>query len=422
MLGMSRRVAVSGLVASLVDGGLLRDLPGGAFFSAGVIARRGDGRVALRRVGGLSMHPGGRMRPFRPQHSFRVASISKMVTALGFMQLEASGLVRLDEDVSAYLGAPLRHPAFPDIPITPRMLLSHTSGLRNGADFPVPFGERLLPRLHAAAGEPLFGGWFGGERESPGEWFAYSDTNFAVLAQIMERVSGRRFDRLMSENIFAPLGLDIGYNWSGVSQRRRGRAAAGARWQDGAWGPQVDAAPPAAPEPALYRREQSPTLSASDYELGSNGFAFAPHGGLRLSLSDMDRLAAVLAHGAASILPAGALERMCTPAWARNLTQRNATDGGFYMRFGLGVHVFAGAALSAAELGDAFLGAGSAEWRGHFGDAYGWMTGLVWNARTRDSIAYALNGMPEVERPQGARSALTAPEESLIDAALSALS
>lgn len=50
------------------------------------------------------------------------------------------------------------------------------------------------------------------------------------------------------------------------------------------------------------------------------------------------------------------------------------------------------------------------------------MTGLWWNTRTRASIIYAVNGMPEAERPPGMRSpALTAPEEALVDMALAAL-
>ena len=45
----------------------------------------------------------------------------------------------------------------------------------------------------------------------------------------MENVSGRRFDDYMRETLFAPLGLDCGYNWSGVSQAARDRVAPGAR-------------------------------------------------------------------------------------------------------------------------------------------------------------------------------------------------
>jgi hypothetical protein len=103
-------------------------------------------------------------------------------------------------------------------------------------------------------------------------------------------------------------------------------------------------------------------------------------------------------------------------AWVHRVQPPNGgTENGFYQRFGLGVHLPA-----RRRARDAF-GAAPAGWRGHFGDAYGWMTALLWNARTRDTIVYALNGMPETDRPVGAGSALTAPEEALFTLGLRAL-
>ena len=55
----------------------------------------------------------------------RIASISKLVVALGVMRMVEAGQLDLDRDVSDYLGWPLRNPAFPDRPITLRLLLSH---------------------------------------------------------------------------------------------------------------------------------------------------------------------------------------------------------------------------------------------------------------------------------------------------------
>ena len=57
----------------------------------------------------------------------RVASVSKMFTVFGVMQLVEAGKIDLDEDVSRYLGFELRNPNFPDEKITVRMLASHTS-------------------------------------------------------------------------------------------------------------------------------------------------------------------------------------------------------------------------------------------------------------------------------------------------------
>ncbi len=376
--------------------------------SAGYIVRRG---AAMRhRAEGMALHPGNRWSSFSQRQPFRVASVSKMVSAAGFMTLATRGLVDLDADVSTYLGAPLRHPAFPKIPITARMLLSHTSGLRNGDDFPVPFNQPLLGRLDRTLHEPEFGGWFSPASEAPGAWFAYSDTNFAVIAQIAECVTGVRFDQFMRDSVFAPRDLDIGYNWSGVSQRKRARAAAACRWIDGAWTPQVDANPPPAPDIALYRAESDTSSTAADYRVATNGFAFAPHGGLRLSLADLDVLAR-------HFLAAGSLpEIMQTSAWMFSPEAPNgASENGFYQAYGLGMQIPLG------RPSDRFFGADSAEWRGHCGDAYGWMTGLWWNVRTQTTLVYAINGMPEANRRQAAQTAMTAAEQALINRALEEL-
>jgi CubicO group peptidase (beta-lactamase class C family) len=339
-----------------------------------------------------------------------------MVTAAGFMRLVATGTVRLNEDASTYLGRSLRHPSFPELAITPRMLLSHTSGLRNGADFPLPFSVSLPERLRHAASEPEYGGWFAPPDQAPGAFFAYSDVNFGLIAEIIERVTGRRFDLYMRETVFEPLGLDIGYNWSGTSQSARDRVAPAARLIEGQWSAEFDESPPTAPGVSLYRGDAPEEPRLEDYGIGQNGLGFSPHGGLRVSLADMDALARFFAHGDARVLDGDALRTMQRQAWAYRARPPNAaTETGFYQRFGLGVHLPAGRSAR-----DAFAAAPTG-WRGHFGDAYGWMTALLWNARTRDTIVYALNGMPETGRPPGARSALTAPEEALFTLGLSAL-
>src|SRR6185312_14055736 len=68
--------------------------------------------------------------------------------------------------------------------------------------------------------------------------------------------------------------------------------------------------------------------------------------------------------------------------------------------------------------GDRFFGPDTTDWRGHFGDAYGWITGLFWNRRDGRTLVYAINGMPETGRPPARNSSLTAPEETLIGLAL----
>lgn len=379
---------------------------GEGLLSRGYIVRRG--RTVYTHVSGRAFTPSGE-RPFDLRQPFRVASVSKMVTAIGVLEIISRGGISLDDDVSSVLGWRLRHPAWSDRPITARQLLSHTSGLRNGADFPVPFNRSLKARLEKAATEADYGGWFAPVAEPPGVWFAYSDVNFAILAQMAERVTGERFDEVMRAVLFAPLGLDVGYNWSGVSQAKRLRAAAACRREGGAWRPQADGRPPPAPDIALYRGEGDAKSTLDDYRIGENGFAFAPHGGLRLSLRDMDVLARTFARTAFN----GALS---APMWTSISEPPNgASENGFFQAYGLGLHVLLGRPR------DSYFGASSPEWRGHFGDAYGWMTGLWWCSRREATLVYAINGMPEQGRPQSARTALTSAEQDLIDEALAAV-
>jgi CubicO group peptidase (beta-lactamase class C family) len=77
----------------------------------------------------------------------RIASISKLVTAIGVLRLVDQKRLDLDRDVSDYLGWRLRNPAFPDAAITLRLLLSHRSSLRDDADYLIPLGDTVRARL-----------------------------------------------------------------------------------------------------------------------------------------------------------------------------------------------------------------------------------------------------------------------------------
>ena len=380
--------------------------------SAGIMARGPDGRLKLSLSGGLAQTPDG-ARAFRPDQPFRVASVSKMFAAICLVRLIPEGL---DRDVSDILDFQLRHPSFPEAAITARMLLSHTGGLRNGDSYPVPFNHPLAEAFHPDGRHYDAGTWFGPAEHAPGSWFSYADVNFALAAQMVERLTGERFDLHVRRVLFDPAGLDIGYNWSGVSAARRRHAAAGLRRMDGTWAAQVDSAPPPWPDVALYRGDEPSSTGLEAYVPGQNGFAFAPQGGLRLSLSDMDQLAVRFAEGGEPLLPPALLTLMQAPQWHLTRSPLNGdAEGGVFQAYGLGIQALM---ANPGPSGDAYFGADSGDWRGHLGDAYGWMTGLFWNVKDRRTLVWAINGMPETGRPAARRSALSAPEEALIALAL----
>ena len=70
------------------------------------------------------------------EHSyFRIASVTKLVTGIGLLQLMEQGVLDPDEDISTYLGYTVRNPRYPDDPITLRQLMSHTAGLNENSSY-----------------------------------------------------------------------------------------------------------------------------------------------------------------------------------------------------------------------------------------------------------------------------------------------
>lgn len=391
-----------------------------AVLGVAAMARDRRGRLVLAEAAGRGVRGSGPTRrefPFTLDTPVRVASISKLATAAVFMRLAESGAVRLDEDVSERLGWRLRHPAHPDVPITPRLLAAHLAGLRNGTSFPVPVGHALQEAFAPGGRHWDEGSWFAPATEPPGRWWAYADVNSAVLAQVLERATGERFDRLARRLLFDSAGLEVGFNWSGVGQAKRDRASACCSLVDGVWTPGVDAEVPPAPEPWINAAPERPGLRADDYRPGENGFAFSPQGGLRASVRDLDLWAVVFGRGGGTALSRGSVDEMSRPAWRWRTAAPNGTLGdGLIRTYGLCVQAPSGAAA------DAFFGPGSADWRGHFGEAYGLVSGLWWNRLDGRTLAYVINGTPrpaEAART-GSATALTPWERAVFAAAQAA--
>ena len=391
-----------------------------AVMGFGVIARDGAGRVILEQAGGSGrLARGGELqtRPFSLDTPMRIASITKLVAMTAIMTLVERRRLSLDADAGDLAGFRLRHPAHPDVRITPAMLASHTSGLRNGPSYPVPLGRELRAAFEPDGEFHDAGTWFAPADQPPG-FFAYADVNFAVLAQIAERVSGERFDRFVRRTVLEPLGLDAGLNWSGVSQPARDRASACCRIVDGVWTPQVDREVSPAPGIHVTRAPDEPPPTVEAYVPGANGFVFSPQGGLRASVSDLDRLARMYAGhaGVPRAVSRRTVARMAAPVWTYDPFQPNGlTDRGLLQSYGLSVHRLLG------RPGDAVFGLGSDEWAGHFGQAYGLQSGLFWNRRDGRTLAYMISGTPrDAEGLSGARSAASPWEETILNAALEA--
>ncbi|MEI6727928.1 MAG: serine hydrolase, partial [Actinomycetes bacterium] len=224
---------------------------------------------------------------------YRIASISKMVAAVGLMQLVEKGKIDLDADVSKYLGFSFRNPNFPNAKITTRMLLSHTSSLRDGDYYSFPATDKLSDYV-TPAGAHFEGGarWatpIAGTDASPGHYFSYQNLNYGVLATILEAVTHERFDRYMQTHVLDPLGADASYDvrWFSLCDLRnvgvlyRQMDANGVWDSNGPWYPQVDD----------YRGVRPPApVGADSYVPGTNATWESPQGGLRISALDLSRV------------------------------------------------------------------------------------------------------------------------------------
>jgi serine beta-lactamase-like protein LACTB, mitochondrial len=136
--------------------------------------------------------------PVWPTTKFRIASISKPVTALGLMKLVEAGKVDLDAPVQKYV------PSFPDkgATITVRMIAGHLGGIRHYK------GDEFLIQKHYASvteglkifqDDPLV--------SPPGTKFNYSSYGFNLLSAVIESASGQNFLAYMQEHVFTPMGL-----------------------------------------------------------------------------------------------------------------------------------------------------------------------------------------------------------------------
>lgn len=306
---------------------------------------------------------------FTATTKMRVASVSKLATALTAHRLVEAGIVDLDADVSNAFAVSIRHPGFPESPVTLRHLLSHTAGLEDPETYwiaaPRPITELFGEGMWRAPG-------FG----PPGSGFRYSNFGYGLAATLLERRTGERFDQLAQRLVLGPAGLSAGFNWSGVSRSERARGASIYRKVAGNW--KVEADGPGvlgADAPAVLLEEG---FELADYVPGTNGTLFSPQGGLRASLEDLCRLVREVA----------GVDALDQPVWRFRPDAPNGdTEAGYFNAFSAGAHIH--------EHEDSPV----PDFRliGHHGEAYGLYCG-AWHVPALDAqFAYAINGTPDGE-------------------------
>lgn len=144
-----------------------------------------------------------------PYTKFRVGSITKTFVAACIMKLEEAGLLSIEDPIDNYLRSSLVNDTIMSSgTVKIRHLLNHTSGIANSADNQNCQAEVLNnPLIEYTYEDAIYCGTSQGEIFPPEFAWAYSNTNYSILAMIIEEVSGMSYAEYVTEHIFTPLAL-----------------------------------------------------------------------------------------------------------------------------------------------------------------------------------------------------------------------
>ena len=373
------------------------------------------GREVYRFAGGVRRMAGVQTWPMTEDSRFRMASVSKMFTVFTIMQLAEAGKLSLDEDVSEYLGFRLRHPSYPDVPVTLRQLASHTSGLRDGKVYSSP--PSVGVQAFFRPGSPYWegGGHFAPAGQAPGTYFTYCNLNYGLLGTVIEAVTGQRFDQYQKTHILKDLDCRADYvpgNLEapefarlGTIYRKQDRQG---RWEEkGSWqGIMDDFGGVQPPRETLslqnpYAQDVCQTYDLAGYQPGTNATIFSPQGGLRLSLEELDHVLAMLLHdgryAGRQVLRPASLQAMFSPQWTYD-GHNGDTCGQTLLTYGLGEFFVDGRGPARCCRTKAI------DLWGHTGQAFGLLSGLFIRLGTGSGFAYVMNGeaLAEDDDPRSA--------------------
>jgi len=308
---------------------------------------------------------------------FRIASISKLFTATAIMQLVEQNKADLDEDISTYLGFIIRNPNFPDKKITLYQLLTHTSSLNsdeiNGnvyAKFISSSQNENVPTLNEIFldtgryyNNNIWGKWKPGDHE---QW-TYSNLGSILIAAIIEKRTGKRFDQYIIEKIFEPLQIKNA-EFTFPKNEQNENIATLYQWNSNSNGYIV----------TLDGSDIPKKFRWDDYVPGTNGGMFNPQGGLYISGEELSHF--MIAHMQNGhyknkrILKENTAKLMKAVHWKSNNLNR------FFTRMGLQIHISSDFLLEFPNM------------VGHSGEAYGLLSDMYWEEDKEFGIIFLING------------------------------
>src|SRR5262245_15545926 len=172
-------------------------------FSGSVLVAKGDDVLVAKGVGLANIE---HQVPNTPQTKFRLGSITKQFTATAILLLAQQNKLSVEDLASKHVeNCPEAWNA-----VTIHHLLTHTSGIPSFTSLPsyresMPLPSPPSKTLDRVRDMPL--------EFTPGEKFTYSNSGYVLLGQIIEKVAGKPYEKLLPEVIFEPLGMkDTGYD------------------------------------------------------------------------------------------------------------------------------------------------------------------------------------------------------------------
>jgi D-alanyl-D-alanine carboxypeptidase len=195
LIACSTLYAQTGSLENWTDS-YISGLPPTQHFRGNILVER-DGQVLLKKSYGLADESWS--VPNVTDGRFEIASVSKQFTAVAILQLAEAGKLSIQDRVSKF------YPQAPESwhAITIEELLTHTSGLPNNdlKDFTkgiaVPYTPEEL--IQTFRDRPLVA--------PPGTKWAYTNTEYYLLAYIIEKLSGESYGAYLADHIFKPLGM-----------------------------------------------------------------------------------------------------------------------------------------------------------------------------------------------------------------------
>lgn len=239
---------------------------------------------------------------------FRIASISKSFSGVSIMQLVEAGKISLEDDVNDILGMNIRNPRYPDIPITVKMLLSHTSSMKDGGGAArytdltyIDESKTPIEEIRDKSYLPY----------APGQGYKYCNRALNTIGVIIEKVSGERFDNYVLNHILRPMGLsekEAGYNVDTLDNSKFTSLYIYNKKTGG-----LDKS-----QTAYARKRGEKAVENGTYVIGRDGHGWSPTGGMKISAPNLAKWMMTLRDGGIApngtrILSEKGMKKLLTP-------------------------------------------------------------------------------------------------------------